>query len=98
MNLREYRATTAPALQRDLVLQAIQELEGVAAQTKALAEPFGSLLSLMVERWRPVLSEEGGRTRSVRHGADPAHPQWLAGPRAPLGATPVASLSSFLLG
>lgn len=59
--VRAYQAATAPALQRDLMLQAGAQVEAIAGMTQQLAEPFGSLLALMISRWRPLIAEEGGR-------------------------------------
>ncbi|NJO84238.1 MAG: ATP-binding protein [Blastochloris sp.] len=63
--IREYRVTTAPAIQRNLILRAVEQIEQVAQEADHLSEPFRSLIGLMVGRWRPILSSEGGRLASV---------------------------------
>jgi len=58
-----FATTTSPVTQRDVLLQANERLEAIAAKVQEHSEalgPFGPLLVLLVNNWRQLLTTVGG--------------------------------------
>ncbi len=72
-----YATTTSPVTQRDVLLQANEQLEAIAAQVQEHSEAlgaFGPLLVLLVTDWRQLLTSVGGglaRKEQVRPVSNP---------------------------
>jgi hypothetical protein len=72
-----YATTTSPVTQRDVLLQANEQLEAIAARVQEHSEAlgaFGPLLLLLVTDWRQLLTSVGGdlaREEQVRPVSNP---------------------------